>query len=38
MLNCPTKLYDHKEPDEFRVEPFSGQVPNDWAVKMEVRG
>ena len=34
VLNCPTELYHHKDPDEFRVDPFSGEVPYDWAVKM----
>ncbi len=35
VLNCPTELYDYKEPDEFRVDPFSGEVPYDWATKMK---
>ena len=34
VLNCPTELYHHGQPDEFRVDPFSGEVPYDWAVKM----
>ena len=35
VLNCPTELYDYNEPDEFRVHPFSGEVPYDWATKMK---
>jgi len=35
VLNCPTELYQYKEPDEFRVDPFSGEVPYDWAIKMK---
>ncbi|MFQ5925856.1 MAG: dTDP-4-dehydrorhamnose 3,5-epimerase family protein [Terriglobia bacterium] len=35
VLNCPTELYNHQEPDEFRVDPFSGEVPYDWALQMK---
>ncbi len=34
VINCPTEPYNHKEPDEFRVDPASGEVPYDWALKM----
>ncbi len=34
VINCPTEVYNHKEPDEFRVDPFSKEVPYDWALKM----
>jgi len=34
VLNCPTELYHYQEPDEFRVDPFSREVPYDWALKM----
>ena len=34
VINCPTEPYNHKEPDEFRVDPGSGEVPYDWALKM----
>lgn len=34
VINCPTELYNYKEPDEFRVDPFSGEVPYDWGIKM----
>ncbi len=33
VINCPTEPYNHKEPDEFRVDPASGEVPYDWALK-----
>ncbi|MEE8201175.1 MAG: dTDP-4-dehydrorhamnose 3,5-epimerase family protein [Candidatus Acidoferrales bacterium] len=35
VINCPTELYHHEQPDEFRVDPFSGEVPYDWALKMK---
>ena len=35
VLNCPTELYHHGDPDEFRVDPFSGEVPYDWAIRMK---
>ncbi len=35
VINCPTELYHHAQPDEFRVDPFSGEVPYDWALKMK---
>ena len=35
VLNCPTELYHYREPDEFRVDPSSGEVPYDWALKMK---
>lgn len=31
VLNCPTELYNYSEPDEFRVDPHSGEVPYNWA-------
>ena len=35
VINCPTEVYHYQEPDEFRVDPFSGEVPYDWAIKMK---
>ena len=35
VINCPTELYRYNQPDEFRVDPFSGEVPYDWAIKMK---
>jgi dTDP-4-dehydrorhamnose 3,5-epimerase len=34
VVNCPTEVYDYKEPDEFRVDAFSKEVPYDWGIKM----
>ena len=34
VVNCPTELYDYKEPDEFRVDAFNKEVPYDWDIKM----
>ena len=30
ILNIPTEVYHYKEPDEFRVSPFSEEIPYDW--------
>lgn len=30
ILNIPTVAYDHKEPDEFRVDPYDNDIPYDW--------
>lgn len=35
LLNCPTELYRYSEPDEFRIDPFSKEVPYDWAIKLK---
>ncbi len=34
VINCPTELYHYNEPDEFRIDPFSVEVPYDWGMKM----
>jgi len=31
LLNLPTELYDYAEPDEYRIDPHSGEVPYDWS-------
>lgn len=33
VVNCPTELYDYKNPDEFRVDPHDNEIPYDWARK-----
>ena len=33
ILNIPTELYDYANPDEFRVDPHSGEIPYDWERK-----
>ena len=30
ILNLPTELYHYDQPDEFREDPFSKQIPYDW--------
>ena len=30
ILNIPTEVYHHAQPDEFRADPFSGEIPYDW--------
>ncbi len=33
VVNTVTQSYDHKEPDEFRIDPFDNDIPYDWALK-----
>lgn len=33
LLNFPTELYSHEEPDEYRVPYDSEEIPYDWALK-----
>ena len=35
VINCPTELYNHKEPDEFRVDPFDRSIPYDWNIRLK---
>ena len=30
LLNIPTETYNYAEPDEYRVDPHSGEIPYDW--------
>jgi len=30
VMNCPTELYNYEQPDEFRVDPRSKEVPYNW--------
>ena len=30
LLNIPTNTYNYSTPDEFRVDPHSGEIPYDW--------
>ncbi len=30
ILNIPTEVYHYKEPDEFRADPFTKEIPYDW--------
>jgi len=33
VINCPTELYNRKEPDEFRMPPHTKEIPYDWNRK-----
>ena len=33
VINCPTELYDYKNPDEFRLPYDSDEIPYDWDIK-----
>jgi len=33
VINVPTELYNYAEPDEFRIDPHSGEIPYDWSRK-----
>lgn len=35
VINCPTEVYRYDAPDEFRLDPFSAEVPYDWDIKMK---
>lgn len=32
-INCPTEVYNRKKPDEYRIDPYSDEIPYDWARK-----
>jgi dTDP-4-dehydrorhamnose 3,5-epimerase len=34
VINCPTEVYCYDQPDEFRVDPFSQEIPYDWGIRM----
>ena len=31
IINIPTEVYNYNKPDEFRVDPFSNNIPYDWS-------
>jgi dTDP-4-dehydrorhamnose 3,5-epimerase len=33
LINCPTLPYDHKSPDEYRIDPHGGEIPYNWERK-----
>jgi dTDP-4-dehydrorhamnose 3,5-epimerase len=33
LINVPTECYSYDDPDEFRVDPHSNDIPYDWAQK-----
>ncbi len=30
IINMPTELYNHKEPDEYKIDPYDNDIPFDW--------
>src|SRR3989338_9285001 len=30
VINTPTKAYDHKRPDEYRIDPYDNDITYDW--------
>ncbi len=30
MINIPNRPYNHKNPDEYRVDPYNNDIPYDW--------
>ena len=30
VINAPTKMYNHKEPDEYRLDAYDNDIPYDW--------
>jgi dTDP-4-dehydrorhamnose 3,5-epimerase len=33
VVNIPTLPYDAQSPDEYRIDPGSGEIPYDWSLK-----
>jgi len=33
VINCVTELYNRENPDEFRLAPFTKEIPYDWSQK-----
>ena len=33
VVNIPTELYNYKNPDEFRIDPYDNSIPYDWKRK-----
>ncbi len=34
ILNIPTEVYNYDKPDEFRIDPFSNEIPVKWNAKI----
>lgn len=32
VMNFPTRPYDHREPDKYRIDPHSQLIPFDWTL------
>jgi dTDP-4-dehydrorhamnose 3,5-epimerase len=33
IVNIPTHVYNHDDPDEYRVDPHDNDIPYDWAAR-----
>jgi dTDP-4-dehydrorhamnose 3,5-epimerase len=33
VVNFPTRAYDHAEPDKYRIDPASGEIPFDFSLR-----
>jgi dTDP-4-dehydrorhamnose 3,5-epimerase len=33
IINLVTEPYNYEQPDEYRIDPYSGEIPYDWALK-----
>lgn len=33
VVNVPTELYNYEDPDEYRIDPHSPEIPYDWSRK-----
>jgi dTDP-4-dehydrorhamnose 3,5-epimerase len=33
VVNCTTEVYSYNDPDEYRVDPHSNEIPYDWSRK-----
>jgi dTDP-4-dehydrorhamnose 3,5-epimerase len=33
VINCPTEPYNYKQPDEYRLDPHSSEIPYQWGRK-----
>ena len=33
IVNCPTECYNHKNPDEYRIDPHNSDILYDWSRK-----
>jgi len=33
VINIPTEIYNYKDPDEYRLNPYKNDIPYDWKLK-----
>jgi len=33
LMNFPTRPYDHEDPDKYRIDPHTGEIPFDWSLR-----